>query len=868
MRVQSLEAFGVHPDLLRAWAENYSEELLPVQAQAVSEGEVLSGNSLVVYAPTGAGKTFVGEMAAMHATTAGRRTVYLVPTKALAEEKYVLFTHLYGTLGLRIVISTRDRRAADRRVSRGQFDLLITVPEKLRFLLSCAPGVARHLGCLVVDELQLLGDETRGPCLETALAQIKSRGALQIVGLSAVIDQPQPLADWLGGRAIAVHERPVELRKGVVAEGTFRYLEHNSGQVGEEELLWGTDIADCDFGEAVVALACRLTARGEPTMLFLKDKRNSARLSYRLAESTDLPPAQQTSARLAALPPTSTRRCLLELLQHGVAFHNADLQFADRQAIEAGMAQGEIGALCCTSTLAMGVNLPARNVIVETHCWENSSGRTRPAVRPITRAEFENMGGRAGRLRFGDAFGRAILLADTEFVREMMFQRYVTGPFEPLQPALARRPRLSQLLTLCSVGPHAEEHDLARLYRHTFTAHLRGQADSEKLPPELREAYPATLEYGLLHKSALTGELAVTPQGRLCSGTGLSLSSFRWLSLWVAGDGKQPGAGTPLDDLALLLVASLAPEAQTLIFAPRAGDRDEDLRAALREVAAERAGDAVALAAIMQHPDLDSYQAARGARLALALLDWTGPDPTIDIEQRWQIPAGRLQGAAETVAWLMHTAVGLGEYAGWSAAACQRLRVFAEQVGAGVAEEGLTLYRTARCRLDRDQVQNLLSAGIINWQQAQQLPPEQRAELLGTADLPELEADDPPRLPPVPPVVASKAEPTSPLLEIDQTRPDRVIFRCQEVYLRPAEHKLLVALANRPQECVPYNAIYNHIWGPDEIVEPAQIHWHRSQLVKKLRAVAGEAGDDAVPIRTLPRRGYMLDIDPQQVKVT
>ncbi len=142
MQVQSLEAFGVHRDLLRTWENNYSKELLPVQAEAVSTGNVLNGTSLIVYAPTGAGKTLVGEMAAMHAATAGRPTVYLVPTKALAEEKYVVFNQLYGKLGLDIAVSTRDRREADERVSRGQFDLLITVPEKLRFL----PGHRRTAG--------------------------------------------------------------------------------------------------------------------------------------------------------------------------------------------------------------------------------------------------------------------------------------------------------------------------------------------------------------------------------------------------------------------------------------------------------------------------------------------------------------------------------------------------------------------------------------------------------------------------------------------------------------------------------------------------------------------------------------------------
>jgi len=74
-------------------------------------------------------------------------------------------------------------------------------------------------------------------------------------------------------------------------------------------------------------------------------------------------------------------------------------------------------------------------------------------------------------------------------------------------------------------------------------------------------------------------------------------------------------------------------------------------------------------------------------------------------------------------------------------------------------------------------------------------------------------------------------------VQISEARPDIVIFRGQEVALRPAEYKLLRALARRPQQCVPYQELYNQIWGPDEIVEPAQVYWHRSQLVKKLRQV-------------------------------
>ncbi len=102
-------------------------------------------------------------------------------------------------------------------------------------------------------------------------------------------------------RVITVHKRLVELRKGVLVGPLFRYQEHNSSMVGQEE--FGMDIAETSFGGAVLAVTLQLTAQGEPTLVFVKDRRSSVRLCYRLAERLHLPPAQQTIEQLAALPP-------------------------------------------------------------------------------------------------------------------------------------------------------------------------------------------------------------------------------------------------------------------------------------------------------------------------------------------------------------------------------------------------------------------------------------------------------------------------------------------------------------------------------------------------------------------------------------
>ena len=116
---------------------------------------------------------------------------------------------------------------------------------------------------------------------------------------------------------------------------------------------------------------------------------------------------------------------------------------------------------------------------------------------------------------------------------------------------------------------------------------------------------------------------------------------------------------------------------------------------------------------------------------------------------------------------------------------------------------------------------------------------------------------------PLPLPLPSSAEPRV-VLWLDAGHPDRVIFHGQAVPLRPAEFRLLSALAAEPGRCLSYDHLYNVLWGPDEIVEPAQIHWHRSKLARRLRQVLPEGAP--LPLRTVPRQGFLLDLRPEEVE--
>ncbi|MGB3091653.1 MAG: DEAD/DEAH box helicase, partial [Candidatus Zixiibacteriota bacterium] len=135
MKVEKLLRYGIPHSVIESWRQSQGENLLPLQASAVTKHDLLNGASLIISAPTSSGKTFCGEMAAAASLFKRKKVVFLVPLKAIAEERYSDFCHKYSELGIKVVISTRDRQEDDRSIERGSFDLAIMIYEKFNQLL-------------------------------------------------------------------------------------------------------------------------------------------------------------------------------------------------------------------------------------------------------------------------------------------------------------------------------------------------------------------------------------------------------------------------------------------------------------------------------------------------------------------------------------------------------------------------------------------------------------------------------------------------------------------------------------------------------------------------------------------------------------
>jgi helicase len=197
------------------------DRLRPAQSKSLKAG-LLDGKSLLVCTPTASGKTLVAELAFMNSILNRKgKAIYIVPLKALANEKYKDFKKKYGHLA-KIGISIGDFDSSDPYLHT--FDLIICTAEKLDSLIRHHAPWLRDVNVVIVDEIHLLNDPSRGPTLEILITILKQLlKDAQFLGLSATIGNEKELAGWLDAKLVHDTWRPVELHKGVYLEGKIEF---------------------------------------------------------------------------------------------------------------------------------------------------------------------------------------------------------------------------------------------------------------------------------------------------------------------------------------------------------------------------------------------------------------------------------------------------------------------------------------------------------------------------------------------------------------------------------------------------------------------------------------------------------------------
>lgn len=193
--------------------------LTPIQEKAVQNG-LLEGKSELICAPTASGKTLVATMAICNTLQKGK-SIYIVPLKALANEKFKEYQKLLENTGYKVIMSIGDIDSDSPYLAN--YDLIILTSEKLDSLLRHRVNWIYYVKTIIIDEIHLLNDPTRGPTLEVIITLLKTLIQPQIIGLSATIGNPEELAKWLGATLVKDNWRPVELKQGIHCQGKVEF---------------------------------------------------------------------------------------------------------------------------------------------------------------------------------------------------------------------------------------------------------------------------------------------------------------------------------------------------------------------------------------------------------------------------------------------------------------------------------------------------------------------------------------------------------------------------------------------------------------------------------------------------------------------
>ncbi len=403
----------------------------PFQEKAIRV--VDDGESLIVAAPTGAGKTLIAEYAIERCLEGGARALYTAPIKALSNQKFRDFKALYGD---RIGIKTGDVTI------NPDAQVILMTTEIFRNTIFESPGAFRDVRYVVFDEIHYLDDIERGTVWEESI--IFAPEHIRMLCLSATVPNLEPLARWIrsvrGGAKLHVileEERPVPLRHKIFVPGL--------GLRGLEELR---KMEQGDLRRHAAKIDPHLNpnrwrawlidhlaeARRLPALWFAFNRRECeefASLVHRpllSAEERDrmLGTYDELLGRFG-LPPDATTDHLRRLLEKGTAYHHAGLLPTLKEVVERIFTTGLIKLLFATETFAVGVNMPARTVVFNSVF--KFDGRR---MGPVKTREHHQMSGRAGR-RGIDEVGYVYSVVEWPHVRAAEAERILHGSIEPIR---------------------------------------------------------------------------------------------------------------------------------------------------------------------------------------------------------------------------------------------------------------------------------------------------------------------------------------------------------------------------------------------------------------------------------------------------
>ena len=482
-----LEELSLNNEIIDILREHEISELYPPQAEALPYA--LKGENMVLSIPTASGKSLVAYLAIVHRLIhEGGKALYVVPLKALAREKYEEL-QLFEKLGLKVGISTGDLDDSDPRLAR--FDIIVCTSEKADSLLRHRVNWMTKIKVLVIDEIHLIHDPSRGPTLEVIISHFKALNPkTQIIALSATIKNATELSIWLNGKLIQSDWRPVPLKEGVCLRNEVKYDDGKTVNIEGSER------------KSLERLVEDSIKSGGQALVFVNTRRSTVSVANKLATIIEKNLSKKDKGNLEKLL-SSTKKELPELtsvdkklfscLEKGVAFHNAGLSSVQRRTVEQSFKERIIKCIVATPTLAAGVNIPAQRVIIR-DLWRYDPNF---GMHPIPILEYKQQAGRAGRPRY-DKFGDAITIAKNEEQKEEIFNNYILGDTEPIFSKLGNQSALRMHLLSAIATNFVDSMDgIYKFIDSTFYAY---QSDTFALKDQINEAIDFLIGNGFIER--------------------------------------------------------------------------------------------------------------------------------------------------------------------------------------------------------------------------------------------------------------------------------------------------------------------------------------------------------------------------------
>src|SRR6478752_4134189 len=544
------------------------------------------GHGVLVCAPTGAGKTVVGEFAVHLALAAGRKCFYTTPIKALSNQKHADFVRRYGAE--RVGLLTGDQSI------NGDAPVVVMTTEVLRNMLYADSDALQGLSHVVMDEVHFLADRMRGPVWEEVILHLSEE--VRLVSLSATVSNAEEFGGWIqtvrGDTTVVVDEhRPVPLwQHMMVGKRIFDLFEGNRSAPGHPKV-------DHD-------LVRHIAHRREADRMSDWQPRGRGRQGHRARPSIYRPPSRPdvigtlntegllpaitfvfsragcdaavkqclrsplrltTDAERTRIAEVIDRRCAdladadlvvlgyhewREGLLRGLAAHHAGLLPVFRHTVEELFTAGLVRAVFATETLALGINMPARTVVLERLVKFNGEQHA-----PLTPGEYTQLTGRAGR-RGIDVEGHAVVIWHPDTEPAEVAGLASTRTF-PLKSSFA--PSYNMTINLVQqMGP-----DLARqLLERSFAQYqadrsvvglVRGAERGEKMLGELADEVGGhdseLLEYARLRAAISARERAQSRAGRVerRKATNDALAALRRGDIISIGHGRRVGLAVVLE---------------------------------------------------------------------------------------------------------------------------------------------------------------------------------------------------------------------------------------------------------------------------------------------------------------------------------